>query len=78
MASPAVLSLILKRHTVCKAWMPPLSSGGGMFTMDSSFGNRPRRAAGSFEWLLDTVSQFRDCLFGPGEAFRKAPAQNFR
>ena len=32
MASPAVLSLILKRHTVCKAWMPSLSSGGGMFT----------------------------------------------
>ena len=26
-ASPAVLSLITRRHTVCKAWMPPLSSG---------------------------------------------------
>ena len=32
MASPAVLSLIIKRHTVCKAWMPPLESGVGMFT----------------------------------------------
>ena len=30
--SPAVLSFIIKRHTVCKAWMPPLESGGGMFT----------------------------------------------
>ena len=31
-ASPVVLSLITRRHTVCKAWMPPLESGGGMFT----------------------------------------------
>jgi len=35
-ASPAVLSLIIKKPTVCKAWMPPLSSGGGMFTIPLS------------------------------------------